>query len=192
MNLYKLLGFKSPGILQCLGMCNKKRKERVSKLESSFKAVKPGTGRFDLNGQLGGSLLISNKGKIVFKYSMSYIGDHCKPEEIIISASNYVNRSEKMGIDIMNGARAKITNKSSLKLKLSHMKTICEKGNENISEQANDQKGIPTENSIRNTIGLKSLLTVESIPKEQGVAEIGESKTKDNNQESSKETWINF
>lgn len=196
MSLYKLLGFKNPGILQCLGMCNKKMKERKLKLESTYSSIKPGTFKFDMNFQLGGSLLVSNKGKIIFKYSMNYVGDHCKPEEIIISALNFVYKSERMGIDMMNGARSKVSNKSSLSLKvrLKKMKSIQEKEDENISEHISEKKSVPTENSIKNNtiLGIKSLLTVESIPIEQNIAVISDSKTNGDIEESSKETWTNF
>lgn len=95
MSIYKSLGFVNPGLLQCFGYCNKNMKEKKQTLISNFPFIKQGERSSPslIDRQLGGSILINNKGKVVFKYSMKYIGDHCRPEELMRSAINYLQKS---------------------------------------------------------------------------------------------------
>ena len=97
MKLYKALNSNSPSILECFGMCNKNLKKNKNDLMKRFSNVK-GYVKYDLNFQLGGSMLINNKGKIVFSYIMKYYGDHCKPEEIITYTKRYFGLKEGVAV----------------------------------------------------------------------------------------------
>jgi hypothetical protein len=103
MKLYKALNYYNPSILECYGFCNKQKKKNYKNLIKKFSNVK-GFITNDMNYQLGGSILINYKGKIIFSYAMKYVGDYCKPEDIIHNTKKYfgIKEADNAGIVKVN------------------------------------------------------------------------------------------
>lgn len=94
--LYNTLKFKKPGWLACYGMCYKSAMIKITKMHEKFPNIKQGKPeKSEMDSQLGGSLLINNKGKIVYMHIMNFIGDHAKPEDIISALKAYFGRALK-------------------------------------------------------------------------------------------------
>lgn len=90
MSLYKTLKLNKPGMLACYGMCSKAYYKKKKELIAKHPVVKGGVPQTnEKNFQLGGSLLINNKGRKVYVHRMNYVGDHANPETIINSVKNY-------------------------------------------------------------------------------------------------------
>lgn len=86
--LYKLINPSSTRLLNCFGLCYKNASKRVEYLAGKFlsKLERPKEVTFreyDRSFDLGGSLVINNLGKIMFKHQMKFISDHANPEKII-------------------------------------------------------------------------------------------------------------
>jgi len=99
-SLYQVLDFKSPGILACWGYCNKKFPGRIERLVEKFSFIKDVGNEVakkdqETSTQLGGTILINSKGKIIFCHSMNFVGDHAKPEDIISAVRGYFGNNLK-------------------------------------------------------------------------------------------------
>jgi hypothetical protein len=102
--IYKALNFKSPGFLSCWGFCKKDVFKRYKDIETKFAEKKLKT---DVNAksdqlQMGGSIMITPSGNIIFQHQDSYYGDHAKEDVIMEVINNYfgndvqeMNRSYK-------------------------------------------------------------------------------------------------
>lgn len=97
--IYKALGYQKPGCLSCFGVCNKNFLASVNKTNEKFKDDKKvkgvtWTGKADAF-QMGGSLLITSNGDVVFQYVDSFYGDHAKETEILEAVNNFFNKDLK-------------------------------------------------------------------------------------------------
>jgi hypothetical protein len=91
--IYKALGYKKPGWLSCFGLCTKNYFKRLNDINNKYKQI---GGNNDIVKtdpfQMGGSLLITSKGEVIFQHIDSFYGDHAKETDIMESVTNYYNQ----------------------------------------------------------------------------------------------------
>lgn len=98
LSLYKYLNFRNPGLFECFGLCHKNLRKRLLSKLNSYPNLKFEPIKYELNQQLGGTILLNNKGKVVFTYRMRYLGDYCPPENIISFAKNFFGLNMKLEV----------------------------------------------------------------------------------------------
>jgi hypothetical protein len=89
--IYKALGYKSPGLLSCFGFCVKTTFKSLKRINSSSKPPKTEfTSKVDFL-QMGGSVIINAKGKVLLFYKDSFYGDHVPEEVLLATLEKYYN-----------------------------------------------------------------------------------------------------
>jgi hypothetical protein len=93
--IYKALGYKKPGLLACFGFCMKNLFKRINQAKEKYKDknISNSLNIKSDNSQLGGSLLITPEGQVIFKYVEGFIGDHAKEEDVIEAIVNYYDKT---------------------------------------------------------------------------------------------------
>lgn len=105
MSLFKILNFKNPGLFECFGFCHKNLQKRLVHKLTLYPSLPNVKWKYELNQQLGGSILINKQGKVVFIYKMKYLGDHCPSDLIISFAKSYFGLN--MTLNLMNNNEKK-------------------------------------------------------------------------------------
>lgn len=89
--IYKALGYKSPGMLSCWGFCVKKTFRTFKRIQSNNKTIKTEfSSKVDFL-QMGGSVMINQKGKVILFYKDSFYGDHVPEELLLATLEKYYN-----------------------------------------------------------------------------------------------------
>ena len=98
--IYKALNFQRPGCLTCWGFCKKDVFKRYKEIENKFSEKKLKTDVVVKSDQLqmGGSIMITPTGNLIFQHQDSYYGDHAKEEAILEVINNYFG-NENPGIN---------------------------------------------------------------------------------------------
>ena len=109
--IYKALNFQRPSCLSCWGFCKKDVFKRYKEIETKFseKKLKTEVNTKSDQLQMGGSIMITPTGSIIFQHQDSYYGDHAKEEAILDCINNYFgddnlknNKSFKRETEAMN------------------------------------------------------------------------------------------
>jgi len=89
--IYKAMNFSKPGCLTCWGFCKKDVFKRLKNIEENFKEKKLKTDMVAKSDQfqMGGSIMITPSGNVIFQHQDSYYGDHAKEEVIMEMINNY-------------------------------------------------------------------------------------------------------
>lgn len=99
LSIFKYLKFKNPGLFECFGFCHKNLFHKLLNKVSLYPRLPSTKLILELNQQLGGTILMNNKGKVLYVYKMKYYGDYCPAEEIISFAKNYFGLTLHINID---------------------------------------------------------------------------------------------
>lgn len=90
--IYKALGYKKPGCLQCYGFCYKDGLKKIKNALSTThnnKKLKFQNSSGAEHFQLGGSMLLNAKAEIIFQHSDKFPGDFAKEQEIFEAINEY-------------------------------------------------------------------------------------------------------
>ena len=140
--MYKSLKFNRPSLFECFGFCDKRVRLNKEFYEKKYPNI---TGVFKLykfNPRLGGSILVNNKGKIIFSYSMKFIGNHCNPEDLIMHGKTYLGI-----IDLYKTIEQIGNDQSNIKLNESKQKEIMEENDSKSTEIKSKPEDKEEENS---------------------------------------------
>ena len=103
--VYKALQFKKPGILSCFGFCVKSFVKTYENTKTKYKDKNLNMDA-DMKKdvlQMGGSMLITKVGKLLFEHVDSFYGDHAKEEEIFdVVRSYYENIANATVLSLKN------------------------------------------------------------------------------------------
>ena len=88
---YKAMNFQKPGCLTCWGFCKKDVFKRLKNIDQKFaeKKLKTNIVAKSDQFQMGGSVMITPTGNVIFQHQDSYYGDHAKEEMIMEIINNY-------------------------------------------------------------------------------------------------------
>lgn len=99
--IYKAMNFQKPGCLSCWGFCKKDVFKRLKNIDEKFaeKKLKTDVAVKSDQFQMGGSIMITPIGNVIFQHQDAYYGDHAKEDTIMEIINNY------FGNDPLNGSR---------------------------------------------------------------------------------------
>jgi hypothetical protein len=89
--IYKAMNFAKPGCLSCWGFCKKDVFKRLKNINENFaeKKLKTDVAVKSDQFQMGGSIMITPTGNVIFQHQDAYYGDHAKEDVILEIINNY-------------------------------------------------------------------------------------------------------